>query len=236
MNALLRLDDVYKQYGAHVVVSGVTLEVGEGEVVALVGESGSGKSTLLRLACGLEACTRGTVTAPSIGREMQVVLQDAGHTLSPRWTVRETLEEPWVLRGERPTRERIEAAMDRVQLAPSLASRRPHELSGGQKQRVALARALTFTPRLLLLDEPLAGLDVSVASQLLALLETLRASIAMWVVTHDLIAARRLADRIGVMAGGALVEMQDAAALFVSPQAQPTRALLKAMPKLPPRP
>ncbi len=235
MNALLRLEDVHKEYGDRVAVDGVSLTVDEGEVVALVGESGCGKSTLLKIACGLVPCTRGRVERPEVGRDMQVVLQDAGHTLSPRWTVAETLAEPWILRGRAPTRHDLEAAMARVQLASELASRRPHELSGGQKQRVALARALAFVPRLLLLDEPLAGLDVSVAAQLLALLESLRSSLSlsMLVVTHDLWAARRLADRIGVMAGGALVEMQAAQALFESPKAQPTRALLEALPGRP---
>ncbi|MEQ8272959.1 MAG: ATP-binding cassette domain-containing protein [Deltaproteobacteria bacterium] len=236
MSDLLRLEGVGKTYDSFTLAD-VSLAVAPREVVALVGESGSGKSTLVRLACGLEGCTAGRVQHPPRG-EMQVVLQDAGHTLSPRWTVERTLSEPWVVRGERPTLSMLRGLVEQVQLPESVLAKRPHELSGGQKQRVAVARALATSPKLLILDEPLAGLDVSVAAQLIGLLEALKTSLAlaMLFVTHDLWAARRLADRIGVMADGALVEMATAEALFETPSTEATKKLLAALPKLPGRP
>ena len=231
MNAPLGFERVSKRYGSHVVVDDVTLTIEPDEVVALVGESGSGKSTLVRMAAGLEEPSSGHIRRDG---DMQVILQDAPTTLSPRWDVRTTLSEAWVVRKERPPEGALEEALRRVGLSEELLPRRPHELSGGQKQRVAIARALVGDPRLLVLDEPLSGLDVSVAAQLLELLVSLTSAAdrAMLLVTHDLAAARRIADRVAVMDAGRIVEVAETEALFGAPTAPATRRLVDALARL----
>ena len=240
--------DLKKSYGDRVALDGVSLEVAGSEVLGVVGESGAGKSTLVRILAALERPDAGRVELEGVDlaslaphalrtrrRDLQVVFQDAGASLSPRWTVRSILAEPWQVRGRRATEQELTEALDRVHLEPRVLDLRRHELSGGQKQRVAIARALATTPRLLILDEPLASLDVSVAAQVLELLAELRErlSVAMLFVTHDLRAVRHLADRVAVMAAGRIVETAPTAALFDDPASEEARSLVSALPSLP---
>ncbi|WP_044439455.1 ATP-binding cassette domain-containing protein [Agreia bicolorata] len=216
-------------------VRGVSLEIAQGESVALVGESGCGKSTLLRLVAGLDSPTSGSVTvAGDVGPQM--IFQDAGSSLTPWLTVGELLGER--LRAAVPgiTRPQIDRqiaeTLERVGLSPEVARVRGASLSGGQRQRVAIGRAVIVPPTVLLCDEPTSALDVSLAATVLNLLGRLRRELGMSVlfVTHDLAAARLIADRVAVMNGGRIVEIGDAEAVCADPQNDYTRALLSAIP------
>ena len=215
------------------VLDGIDLEVARGECVALVGESGSGKSTILRIVAGLESADEGSVTiAP--GPPPQVVFQDAAASLTPWLAVGAQIGEPLrgVSRAER--RERVRDAMATVGLDPALASALPGELSGGQCQRAAVARAIVMPPTVLLCDEPIAAMDVSLAARTLNLLGALRRRIGMGMlfVTHDLAAARLVADRIAVLQAGCLVELGPTDAVVSRPKAPYTRTLIDAVPSL----
>ena len=213
---------------------GIDLVVGDGESVALVGESGSGKSTLLRVVAGLLRPTRGTVEVRSSERP-QMVYQDASASLTPWMTVGELVGERLRGRGlDRAGRAAAVAeALGRVGLSPGLAGMRPRQLSGGQRQRVAMARAIVVPPRLLLCDEPVSAMDVSLAAGVLNLLESLRRELgmAMIFVTHDLAAARFAADRIVVMRAGEVVEEGPAERVVLEPGHDYTRLLLASMPE-----
>jgi len=212
---------------------GVDLVVADGESVALVGESGSGKSTLLRMVAGLVKPTSGTLDVRSSVRP-QLVYQDASASLTPWMTVGELVGER--LRPERLSKQdratKVGEALERVGLPARLAAFRPAQLSGGQRQRVAVARAVVVPPRLLLCDEPVSAMDVSLAAAILNLLESLRRELgmAMLFVTHDLAAARFATDRIVVMQSGAVVEEGPADQLVNEPQAAYTKELLASMP------
>lgn len=212
---------------------GVDLVVGDGESVALVGESGSGKSTLLRVVAGLVPLSGGSVQVSSTERP-QMVYQDASASLTPWMTVGELVGER--LRGRDLTRvqrdQAVADALGRVGLPAGLAGLRPRQLSGGQRQRVAVARAVVVPPRLLLCDEPVSAMDVSLAAGVLNLLESLRRELgmAMLFVTHDLAAARFAADRIVVMRSGEVVEEGPADRVVREPAEEYTRLLLASMP------
>jgi peptide/nickel transport system ATP-binding protein len=212
---------------------GVTLDVREGECVALVGESGSGKSTLLRVLAGLEKQTSGDVVLGSGGRP-QMVFQDAGASLTPWLTVGQLLDERLRTEGlgaaER--RRRAMAALTTTGLPEAVYDARAGELSGGQRQRVALARATVVPPEVLLCDEPTSALDVSLAATVLNLVQQLRRDLGMAVVfvTHDLSVARVVADRIAVLYLGRIVEIGDAVELIRAPKHPYTKALLAAVP------
>lgn len=212
---------------------GVDLELREGESVALVGESGCGKSTLLRCVAGLQSVDSGFVDMADGGRP-QMVFQDAGASLTPWMSVGELVGER--LREEnlarRARRQGVEDALRLVGLPVQVAEARPRQLSGGQRQRVALARATVVPPRVLLCDEPTSALDVSLAGVVLNLLGHLRRElgIAILFVTHDLAAARLVADRIAVMYLGRLVEVGDAEAVSRHPLHPYTKSLLAAVP------
>lgn len=215
-------------------LSGIDLTVADGESVALVGESGSGKSTLLRIIAGLVAPTDGQLTVRSIERP-QMVYQDASASLTPWLTVEELVGER--LRTKKLSRtarrEAVELALERVGLPGDLARLRPGQLSGGQRQRVAVARAIALPPRLLLCDEPVSAMDVSLAAAVLNLLESLRRELgmAMLFVTHDLAAARFATDRVVVMRNGEVVEEGPADQIVTAPRADYTRELLASMPE-----
>ena len=230
-------------------VSGVDLAVYEGETLALVGESGCGKSTLGRLLLGLLPPTQGQVffdgqdlaalppaRLRALRRQMQLVFQDTAVALNPRWTVGQSLAEPLRIHNLCPRGEyaaRGAALLTQVGLAPDLLDRYPHQLSGGQRQRVGLARALALSPRLVVCDEPVSALDVSVQAQMLNLLADLQASqgLTYVLISHDLGVVRHSADRVCVMFLGRVCEVGPTQALFSAPRHPYTKFLLDSVPR-----
>ena len=230
-------------------VSGVDLAVYEGETLALVGESGGGKSTLGRLLLGLLPPTQGQVffdgqdlaalppaRLRALRRQMQLVFQDTAAALNPRWTVGQSLAEPLRIHNLCPRGEyaaRGAALLTQVGLAPDLLDRYPHQLSGGQRQRVGLARALALSPRLVVCDEPVSALDVSVQAQMLNLLADLQASqgLTYVLISHDLGVVRHSSDRVCVMFLGRVCEVGPTQALFSAPRHPYTKFLLDSVPR-----
>ena len=254
--ALLAMRAVVKRYRGDgrtvVAVDEVDLDVAAGETLAIVGESGSGKSTLARLMTGLDSPSAGSVSFKgqpllldslarrrTFARQVQLVFQSASYSLNPLKTVRAAIEAPLDIAGmaaaQRDTR--IRELLDMVELRPydAFAMRYPRQLSGGQRQRVVIARAMAMKPELLVADEPVSSLDVSVRNQILNLLLDLRDQhrFSMVLITHDLGVARGMADRIAVMRKGRIVETGSAAQVLEHPQHPYTRALLDAVPRLP---
>ena len=229
-------------------VDGVSLGVPEGEVLGLVGESGCGKSTLARTVLGLVPATSGTVlfegrdlgTMPTrelraLRPRLQMVFQDPYASLNPRMTVFDTIAEPIAVHATAPRRERakrVSELMERVGLAPRLLKKYPHEFSGGQRQRIAIARALALGPRLIIADEPVSALDVSVQAQILNLIAELsrEMGLALLLITHDLAVVKHLSHRIAVMYLGKIVELGDAEDVFHRPLHPYTQALIRAIP------
>ena len=235
-------------------VDAVSMEVRAGEVVALVGESGSGKTTLGRMLLGLLAPTAGSIAYRGqdvrslsgeqhrqFRRDVQVVFQDSGGSLNPRYSIADSVCLPLRYnRGldARAAAREADALLDQVGLAPAhFRDRLPHELSGGQRQRVGIARALASQPAVIIADEPVSALDVSVRAQILRLMADLRRDrqLAYLFITHDLGVVRALADRVLVMFGGKLVESGDADSVLERPQHAYTRKLLAATPIPDPR-
>ncbi len=230
-------------------VSGVDLAVYEGETLALVGESGCGTSTLGRLLLGRLPPTQGQVffdgqdlaalppaRLRALRRQMQLVFQDTAAALNPRWTVGQSLAEPLRIHNLCPRGEyaaRGAALLNQVGLAPDLLDRYPHQLSGGQRQRVGLARALALSPRLVVCDEPVSALDVSVQAQMLNLLADLQASqgLTYVLISHDLGVVRHSADRVCVMFLGRVCEVGPTQALFSAPRHPYTKFLLDSVPR-----
>lgn len=230
-------------------VSQVDIAIYEGETLALVGESGCGKSTLGRLLLGLLLPTQGQALFDgqdlaalpparlrTLRRQMQLVFQDAAAALNPRWTVAEVLAEPLRLHALCPRREfaaRGAALLEQVGLSPDLLGRYPHELSGGQRQRVGLARALALSPRLVVCDEPVSALDVSVQAQMLNLLSHLQRErgLTYLFISHDLGVVRHSADRVCVMFLGRVCEVGPTQALFSAPRHPYTKFLLDSVPR-----
>ena len=211
-----------------------------GETFGVVGESGSGKSTLVRLLLGLEQPDEGSVRylGGDLRREVQVVFQDPVSSLDPRMRVRQIVAEPLTvmhLPGDH--RARADELLQAVGLPPGSGDRYPHEFSGGQRQRIAIARALAPRPQVLLADEPVSALDVSVRAQILNLLEDLRTGfdLTLVLVSHDLSVVRHMCDRTAVMYLGEMVELGPTADLFAHPQHAYTKQLLEAIPRLPVR-
>jgi len=225
-------------------VEGVTLEIDRGSIVGLVGESGSGKTTLGMAVAGLERPTRGRVLFEGTDiwglarrqllihrRNSQMVFQDPRGSLSPRWRVSALLMEPYKIHHTPPTeRYAVAELLDLVQLPAKVARSRPHELSGGQARRVGFARALALRPKLVVADEPTAGLDVSAVANLLNVMSDLRGelSLSYLLISHDMDAIGYLADVIAVMQGGHLVELGPAESVFGAPRHPHTRALMEA--------
>ena len=230
-------------------VSGVDLAVYEGETLALVGESGCGKSTLGRLLLGLLPPTQGQVffdgqdlaalppaRLRALRRQMQLVFQDTAAALNPRWTVGQSLAEPLRIHNLCPRGEyaaRGAALLTQVGLAPDPLDRYPHQLSGGQRQRVGLARALALSPRLVVCDEPVSALDVSVQAQMLNLLADLQRAqgLTYVLISHDLGVVRHSADRVCVMFLGRVCEVGPTQALFSAPRHPYTKFLLDSVPR-----
>lgn len=229
-------------------VAGVSFEVNTGETFALVGESGSGKTTLALAIAGLgqvsegQVYFEGRVTGSGSGAEMKklrrdvaMIFQDPIGSLSPRFTVRRLLAEPFHIhgRGERDLDIEVERLLGLVGLPQAFADRYPHQLSGGQARRVGVARALALSPKLIIADEPTAGLDVSVQGEVLNLLNELRETLdlSMLVITHNLNVVRHIADRMAVMYLGRFVEVGDTDRIFKDPRHPYTLALLSANPE-----
>ncbi len=257
--ALLELVDIHKEFpvaSTHLrgdravvhAVSGVTLEVLPGETLGIVGESGSGKTTLGRMMAGLSAPTRGAVRFDGVPREqlsrrelrrrrrdVQLMFQDSYAALDPRMTVAQSIAEPLAAqhvgsRGER--RRRVAELLADVGLPPDAGDRYPHEFSGGQRQRIGLARALALRPRLLVADEPVSALDVSIQAQILNLIRGLREKfkLTVVVVSHDLSLLKYLSDRVAVMYLGKLVEIGPSDAVYGSPRHPYTAGLIDTVP------
>jgi peptide/nickel transport system ATP-binding protein len=228
------------------ILSDITLALNPGETLALVGESGSGKTTFARAIMGLTPITSGTVTFDDqpvrthadiarLRRATAMMFQDATASLSPRKTVGSLLTEPAIIHNQPPPDPA--ALLARVGLPASFASRFPHELSGGQARRVGVARALALTPKLVIADEPTAGLDVSVQADILNLMRDMQAQLglAYLIITHNLAVVRHIADHVAVMYLGRLVETGPAAQIFAHPAHPYTASLIASDPVPDPR-
>jgi peptide/nickel transport system ATP-binding protein len=251
---LLDVKNLAKRYDqGSPALTGFSMTMKAGESVGLVGESGSGKTTTSRMICRLIDPSEGTILfdGESIGhvpardfhrspyrKDIQIVFQDPNESLNPRFTAFDCIAHPLLrLSGLRPgsaLRQRVEECARRVGLPIELLSRFPHQLSGGQKARVGIARAIACRPRLLVLDEPTAALDVSVQAVVLQLLDRLRRedNLALLFVSHDLNVVRMMCDRTIVLRDGSIVETGESRALFDNPQTDYTRALVEAVPHI----
>ena len=257
---LLRVDAVSRDYRlprTHVfgsapvfrAVDRVSFDIERGESLGLVGESGCGKSTLTRAILGLEEVQEGRIEIDgepvfsdhrvnlNVRRKMQVVFQDPYGSFNPRWKVRRLVAEPFHLleqQSDNP-RQRVDEALESVGLAPSDADKYIHEFSGGQRQRIAIARALILRPDLIILDEAVSALDVSIRAQILDLLADLsdRLGLTYLFISHDLSVVRSITDRVLVMKSGQIVEQGATDEVFANPQHDYTKSLIAAAPSLP---
>lgn len=257
--ALLEIADAERRFGggrtlfgktlpAVHAVQGVDLDVKKGETMGVVGESGCGKSTLARLIVGLDTPTGGSIRfngsdlvkdaksdPRTLARKVQYVFQDPVASLNPRKTIRTILEAPLIhllgLNGEA-REKRLEELMEAVNLAPEFLDRYPHEFSGGQAQRIGIARALAADPDLIVLDEPVSALDVSVQAQVLNILDRLKDEFGLTYIfiSHDLSVVESVSDRVAVMYFGRIVEIGPAKDVFAKPRHPYTHLLLNSAP------
>ena len=257
---LIEARDLVKDFGTTRVIHGVSLDVMRGETLGLVGESGSGKSTVARLLLRLIEPTSGTVLFHDgseatirtydllklnpqdmrhLRRRLAIVFQDPYAALNPRMSVRQILSEPFAIHGEQPPQglqHRLHDLLAEVSLDPSALRRFPHEFSGGQRQRINIARAIALRPELLVLDEPVSALDVSVGAQVINLLRELqqRHGLTYLFISHSMPLVRYLCHRVAVMQHGRIVEVGTWSEICDHPREPYTRQLLSATPELPP--
>lgn len=258
VNPILRVRDLRREYrrprtgiltAPPVVCAlrGVSFDVHPGERFGIVGRSGCGKSTLLRILAGVERATGGSVeifdTAATrlperrfrrLRRRLQLVLQDPMSSLDPRMRVRDIIAEPLAAQHQPDRHRRVAELLDQVGLPTDAGRRFPHQFSGGQRQRISIARAIAPRPDVLLADEPVSALDVSVRAQILNLLTDLARDLSLTLVfvSHDLSVVRHLCDRVAVVDNGQIVEMGSTEQVYWQPQHPYTRRLLGAMPSL----
>jgi len=244
---VLKVRNVRKTYGAFEALKGVSFDLMAGETMAVVGESGSGKSTLARILLRLDEPDSGqafwkgrdlfTLSAAELyklRRDLQMVFQDPTQSLNPRMTVYQLISEAWVIHPDilpkAKWRERVAELLTQVGLGPEHMGRYPHQFSGGQRQRIAIARALALEPQLIICDEAVSALDVSVQAQVIALLDKLRKQmgIAFIFIAHDLPVVRDFADHVMVMQKGEVVEIGTVRQIFETPRQPYTQALLAA--------
>jgi ABC-type oligopeptide transport system ATPase subunit len=268
MTAILEVTNLVKRFpirsgllfertvGEIAAVNEISFEIAAGETLGLVGESGSGKSTagycILQLLKptsgsvrfeGTELTDLGREALRKMRREMQIVFQDPYSSLDPRMTVGDIVAEPLIVHGIGNRKERalrVRELLDVVGFNPSFTNRYPHEFSGGQRQRIGIARALALSPKLIVCDEPVSALDVSIQAQILNLLKDLQDSLTdlgltYLFIAHDLAVVRAMSDRIAVMNRGELVEIGPAEEVYANPQDDYTKALLSAVPIPDPR-
>ncbi|MER7917920.1 MULTISPECIES: dipeptide ABC transporter ATP-binding protein [unclassified Streptomyces] len=238
-----------KQIGAVKAVDGVDFTLGRGETLGIVGESGCGKSTVAKLLCNLERPSAGSIrfkgeditrlsgrALKAVRRNIQMVFQDPYTSLNPRMTVGDIVGEPYEIhpeaapKGDR--RRRVRELLDVVGLDPDFVNRYPHQFSGGQRQRIGIARGLALRPEVIVADEPVSALDVSVQAQVINLLDRLQAEFELSYVfiAHDLSIVRHISDRVGVMYLGRIVEIGRDAEIYEHPTHPYTQALLSAVP------
>ncbi|MEP6972824.1 MAG: dipeptide ABC transporter ATP-binding protein [Actinomycetota bacterium] len=242
-------DKVFGSSGVIHAVDDVSVRLHDGEVLGIVGESGCGKSTLSNLFMLLEKPTSGEIRfrgqdvstfskteTRTYRRQVQMVFQDTFGSLNPRMTITDILTEPFTLNPDFLAKEqwnaRVRELLDRVGLDPDHANRYPHQFSGGQRQRICIARALALEPRILVCDEPVSALDVSVQAQIVNLLKDLQTDFGLSYifVAHDLSVVRQIADRVAVMYLGEVVEIGDEADVLLHPSHPYTQALVSALP------
>ncbi|THA29094.1 dipeptide ABC transporter ATP-binding protein [Streptomyces sp. A1277] len=240
---------IKKQVGAVKAVDGVSFDLGAGETLGVVGESGCGKSTVARLLVHLEQPTAGSIrykgedvtklsgrAMKAVRRNIQMVFQDPYTSLNPRMTVGDIIGEPYEIhpevapKGER--RRRVQDLLDVVGLNPEYINRYPHQFSGGQRQRIGIARGLALNPEIIVADEPVSALDVSVQAQVVNLLDRLQAefNLSYVFIAHDLSIVRHISDRVGVMYLGRFIEIGTDAEIYDHPTHPYTQALLSAVP------
>jgi peptide/nickel transport system ATP-binding protein len=247
MTPLLAVRGLTVCFGRHVAVDALDLTIETGSTLAVVGESGSGKSTLARAIAGLVRASAGTMLLDGVPLEglaprkdprhrlaIQMVFQNPDAALNPRRSIRQLIEEPLMMLGRERVARHSEATrlMRRVGLSEDMMVQRPHNLSGGQRQRVCIARALAAEPRLMIADEAVSALDVSIQGQILNLFADLQREFGLaWLyISHDLSVVQHVADRVMVLYAGQIMEVADAAALWRAPTHPYTRALMAAAP------
>ena len=240
MNALVEVRDLHVRYGTYEAVKGVSFSLDAGEILGIVGESGSGKSTIAKVLMGLQPKSGGEVNVRA--KSMQMIFQDAVGSLNPRMTVRQTLREVIKIKGRVKRKDgggkcggrSAEELLSLVGLSPAVLDQYPREMSGGQCQRVSIARALACEPQVLVADEPVSALDVSVQARVLNLLRDIRRDfgLAIILIAHDLAVVKNVCDRICVMEKGVFVDVGAPEDVFSAPTSDYTRRLLAAVPRI----